>query len=181
MKNILVITTGGTIDAQPYQETPVDVSPLKNTMIPEALQILGLDEKCAVRPFCMKDSKYITHQDLQAIAQTIANEAENYAGFIITHGTDTAPENGRTLKKMLDELHITAKPVALTGAMQPLLNGTQPSSTAEIPQATSDGWANLHFAVSQISSQDAGVYVAFQDQMMPVEGLRKDFESKQFY
>ena len=177
MKKILVITTGGTIDAEPYEETPIDITPLKETMIPKALDILGLSEQCAMYKFCMKDSKDISQSDLEHIASIIEQNTQNYDGFLITHGTDTMPENGRALKTLLN----IEKPVALVGAMEPLLNGKSATSPEDINNATSDGWKNLHYAATHIMVQDAGVYVAAQEQMMPVDNLAKNFDLKQFY
>ncbi len=183
MKKILIIATGGTIDAEPYEVTPEDITPLKETMIPKALEILGLSNQCKVKEHCMEDSKNLTNDDLENIATLIAHNADKYEGFIITHGTDTAPENGRFLQDMIQK-YGAEKPVALVCSMQPLLNGKQPQSAADVNQPDPDmsgGWLTLKYAVQNVTQKEAGVYVGQDATLMPVDGLRKNFEEQCFY
>lgn len=180
MKKILVIATGGTIDAEPYEVTPVDITPLEHTMIPKALETLDLSDICDVHEFSMKDSKYIGIEEITQLTRLIEDKSEHYDHFIITHGTDATPPNGRMLKLLFEPSGITGKTIVFTGSMEPLLNGTQPTSAADIDSATSDGWKNLHYTINHIKKQPAGIYAGFDEKMMPIDKIRKDFKNKCF-
>jgi len=177
MKKILVIATGGTIDAEPYEVTPINVTPLEHTILPKALEILGLSEQCDVHEVCMKDSKYTNDDDMFAVGDIINAEKDNYDGFVVTMGTDIMVERMSWIKSALDHEDIS---VALTGAMQPLLNGEQPTSAHGRHHAQSDGWDNLHYAVTHIGKQPPGVYLAFHRSMHKTGEVEKDFANSEF-
>lgn len=63
------------------------------------------------------DSSNMTVNDWNRIAADIANEYDNFDGFIIFHGTDTMAYTASALSFMLENL---GKPVILTGSQIPL-------------------------------------------------------------
>lgn len=111
MKKIFVLHTGGTISMQaepngqvaPSQENPmIQISnPLEN------IEVTTLD-------FLNLPSPHITLENMMQLYQKIKQEAPNYDGFVITHGTDTLEETAY----FLDTMDIPQLPIVLTGAMR---------------------------------------------------------------
>jgi len=84
---------------------------------------------------------------------------------VITHGTDTMVETGRTVEQAFPELKI---PVVLTGAMTPL--GFEGS----------DGLQNLTETLMAAQLLTAGVYLVMHGQVFPVSKTRKDKDKATF-
>jgi L-asparaginase/Glu-tRNA(Gln) amidotransferase subunit D len=165
MAGILFILSGGTIDAEPYAATPKNITPLSESVVPQAVEAMGLAAGCRFQKWKMKDSKDFTDADMQELAQLVKESPEHTV--IITHGTDHMPQNSRRLAELLKG---TDKRVVFTGAMEPLSHG--PSS---------DGFGNLTTAITEAAGKTAGVHVVMHSQWFPPEGLRKHFETKTFY
>ena len=118
-KNILIINTGGTISsvksahgyepAQGYVASALAKIPalshpdMPNYVIKEYQPLL--------------DSSNMTVSDWNCIAADIANEYDNFDGFVIFHGTDTMAYTASALSFMLENL---SKAVILTGSQIPL-------------------------------------------------------------
>lgn len=118
-KNILILNTGGTISMvktahgyepkQGYVKTALANMPalahseMPNFVIKEYLPLL--------------DSSNMTVNEWNRIAVDIADEYENFDGFVIFHGTDTMAYTASALSFMLENL---SKPVILTGSQIPL-------------------------------------------------------------
>lgn len=118
-KKILIINTGGTISsvkssegyapAEGYVEAAMTLIPAFHH---SELPLYTIKE---YRP--LLDSSNITISDWNRIAQDIAQDYDNYDGFIIFHGTDTMAYTASALSFMLENL---SKPVILTGSQIPL-------------------------------------------------------------
>jgi L-asparaginase len=164
---ILLLSTGGTIEALNYVQTPENVSFGEGgiNVISSALQNMKLDGNCDFLPFVRKDSKDISEGDLQTIAALIKIDPRNH--IVITHGTDTMPQNSRTLQRLLQDC---PKTVVITGSMEPLLHGEQ-----------SDGYKNLKVSLERIGSLEKGVHVIMGGEIFNPIGLRKNFDKKEFY
>lgn len=165
---ILLITTGGTIDAEPYDQTPENVAVRTESLIPQALEMLGVSEGVDIFHWLQKDSKQVSTVDLENMANIIRQDDRQY--FIITHGTDAMPENSRQLKALLGG---SGKKVIVTGAMTPLSHGRQ-----------SDGYDNLKVAVETLQNPlhlPDNVAVVMGGKLWRTAGLAKNFETKEFY
>jgi L-asparaginase/Glu-tRNA(Gln) amidotransferase subunit D len=78
------------------------------------------------------DSVLLQPENWTALAQAIAARAGDYAGFIVSHGTDTLAYTASALSWMVGAL---AKPIVITGA--------QIAMRDPLAFQRSDGWANL--------------------------------------
>ncbi len=165
-KNILVIMTGGTIDAEAYDDTPRDIVPRETSVVPELMEAIGAAQKCEFEAWRMKDSKHLSEDELLELAEMIKVAKQRYV--LVTHGTDAMAENSRFVKQQLVDVD---KVVVFTGAMTPLAHG----------ESKSDGYANVIFVVDEMASLSSGVYVGMHGQWFAPDRLQKDFERKMFY
>ncbi len=149
---------GGTIDAAPYpdpKKPPSDVVPLrgKDSLVLEVARNISQKVDGVTLPEAdeerfVKDSKYITDEDIEAVADIIRKDSRRHV--IITHGTDAMAKNAAAMKQLLAG---AGKVVAFTGAMVPL------SMDGRLGHA-SDGRPALRFTIDHIARQADGVYIA---------------------
>jgi L-asparaginase/Glu-tRNA(Gln) amidotransferase subunit D len=173
-------TTGGTIDSQAYSDPvhpPRDATNDWFSYLPLTLQ--GIRDE--IRPdfpieleqMWTRDSKYIRERDIEKLAARIRADKKHDV-FVVTHGTDTMPENSRTMMKCLNGfLKEKNKTVIFTGSMLPLANGE-----------TSDGLSNLRFIIGHFDDPAVfppGVHVVMHAQVFSPVGLRKDLSKREFY
>ncbi|MGN0679402.1 MAG: asparaginase [Oscillospiraceae bacterium] len=115
MREILLITTGGTIACP---DTDEGRSPVKSAQ--SLLSKLNrLPEECeisAMSPFSL-DSTNMTPARWITLAEIIHENYERFDGFVITHGTDTLGYAAAALSCLIRR---SAKPVVLTGSMLPM-------------------------------------------------------------
>ncbi|KTC64831.1 L-asparaginase I [Legionella adelaidensis] len=118
-KNILILNTGGTISSV---KTSHGYEPVSGYVEKTLKQIPALFHE-EMPHFQIKeyspllDSSNMTLNEWNKIAADIAEEYENYDGFVIFHGTDTMAYTASVLSFMLENLK---KPVILTGSQIPL-------------------------------------------------------------
>ncbi len=125
MQPVLIIYTGGTIGMEKsadgiYQPTDGFEALAKRTIAPAIWQQMPPHQYLEISPAI--DSSDITPQHWQQLAEIIIKHYDNYAGFIILHGTDTMAYTASMLSFMLGSLD---KTVILTGSQIPL---TEPCS-----------------------------------------------------
>jgi L-asparaginase/Glu-tRNA(Gln) amidotransferase subunit D len=157
-QRILLIRTGGTIDAVAYAD-PINPPKIVTSVAQGDSQVNALvktldgaaDIDChmwdkAEEGRFIKDSQEFKADDIQALADII--KADNHRYFILTHGTDDLAKNTQSLKQALGD---TDKVVAVAGAMVPL-SMTKDGDTNAVKPA-------LQYAVNEITKQPAGVYV----------------------
>lgn len=154
--SIVVIMTGGTIDAEPYETTPDRVTPLAHSVIPDVVRKMGYPENyCDFYPWIMKDSQEFTQAEISELADII--RADDRRNFVITHGTDAMKENALLLDGYLKN---SKKIVFFVGAMEPLKHGD-----------ASDGPANLKKAldtIGQVKEQvGEGVFIIGRGEIAP--------------
>lgn len=169
--DILLIATGGTIAAEPYEQTPKDVTVRNNYRVMGELPGMAPNQWVRVVDFAIKDSKHLTPMDIAAMARTISEAKE--AKVLITHGTDAMAPNARALLAVLKEHYPDAlkKTVIFTGAMQPLAHG---------PEA-SDGYANLRDSVARLNSEALqGVWMMMGGEILDPERTDKDMAQGRF-
>lgn len=113
MKNILLISTGGTIASKPTDSglTPQLSSSQLLEFVPE---ISGICNFSGIQLFSL-DSTNITPHHWVKIAETIRTNYDDFDGFVITHGTDTLSYTAAALSYMIQNCR---KPVVLTGSQK---------------------------------------------------------------
>ena len=156
-KKILVLHTGGTISMQADASGAVVTSsdnPMNHVSNPlEGIQVHALD-------FCNLPSPHIKPKHMLALYQKIKEEAANYDGVVITHGTDTLEETAY----FLDTMEVPHMPIVLTGAMR---------SSNELG---SDGVYNYLSALrvaSDDKAADKGVLVVMNDEIHAAKYVTK--------
>ena len=156
-KKILVLHTGGTISMQADTSGAVVTSsdnPMNHVSNPlEGIQVHTLD-------FFNLPSPHIKPKHMLALYQKIKEEAANYDGVVITHGTDTLEETAY----FLDTMEIPRIPIVLTGAMR---------SSNELG---SDGVYNYLSALrvaSDDKATDKGVLVVMNDEIHAAKYVTK--------
>ena len=156
-KKILVLHTGGTISMQADASGAVVTSsdnPMNHVSNPlEGIQVYALD-------FFNLPSPHIKPKHMLALYQKIKEEADNYDGVVITHGTDTLEETAY----FLDTMEVPHMPIVLTGAMR---------SSNELG---SDGVYNYLSALrvaSDDKAADKGVLVVMNDEIHAAKYVTK--------
>jgi len=156
-KKILVLHTGGTISMQADATGAVVTSqdnPMNHVSNPlEGIEVHTLD-------FFNLPSPHIKPNHMLALYHKIKEEADNYDGVVITHGTDTLEETAY----FLDTMKIPPIPIVLTGAMR---------SSNELG---SDGVYNYLSALrvaSDDKSADKGVLVVMNDEIHAAKYVTK--------
>lgn len=145
MKNLLVISTGGTIASAMGENglTPTfDVNQLLE-FIPASVKAL-----CSIsgKHIMNIDSTNMNPELMKKIAQAIHEEYDAYECFLITHGTDTMAYTAAALTYMLQNIK---KPVVITG------------SQLSIGAAYTDAKMNVVDAITFALEGRPGVYIAF--------------------
>ena len=156
-KKILVLHTGGTISMQADASGAVVTSqdnPMNHVTNPlKGIEVHTLD-------FFNLPSPHIKPKHMIALYHKIKEEADNYDGVVITHGTDTLEETAY----FLDTMKIPNMPIVLTGAMR---------SSNELG---SDGVYNYLSALrvaSDDKSADKGVLVVMNDEIHAAKYVTK--------
>ena len=156
-KKILVLHTGGTISMQADASGAVVTSsdnPMNHVSNPlNGIQVHTLD-------FFNLPSPHIKPKHMLALYQKIKEEADNYDGVVITHGTDTLEETAY----FLDTMEVPHMPIVLTGAMR---------SSNELG---SDGVYNYLSALrvaSDDKAADKGVLVVMNDEIHAAKYVTK--------
>jgi len=158
MKNILFLTTGGTIACEETEEGLIP-SLSGQDLIERVPEIKTLC-KITVTDVCKLDSSNLQPENWSKWAKLIGDNYTKYDGFVITHGTDTMAYTSSALSNMLVNL---GKPVVLTGSQVP------------INLANSDARSNLELAFTIASSNLFGVFIAFGNKVIKGECAKKIF------
>ena len=115
---ILIIYTGGTIgmieDSVSGSLRPFDFSHLMENVPKVKMLNYEIDNIQFHPPI---DSSDMNPARWQEIARSIADNYDNYDGFVVLHGTDTMAYTASALSFMLDNLQ---KPVIITGSQLPI-------------------------------------------------------------
>ncbi len=139
-----MLGTGGTIACVPSENGLVPALDGKTLvkMVPELAGLCHIDYKQILN----LDSSNIAPKHWQIIANALAENYDNYDGFVITHGTDTMAYSAAALSWMVQGCQ---KPVVFTGAQLPI--------TAQ----GTDAKANVYNAFLVATSQAQGICLAF--------------------
>ena len=115
---ILIVYTGGTIgmieDAATKALRPFDFSHLMEN-VPKVKKLDYVIDNIQFQTPIDSSDMDITHW--QSIVRSIADNYDNYDGFVVLHGTDTMAYTASALSFMLQNLR---KPVIITGSQLPI-------------------------------------------------------------
>ena len=152
MEELLIVTTGGTID-KVYFDDKSDFQ-VGEPQIGRILQELGVAFRFTVIGLLRKDSLHINQDDRELLRAAIAAQPARHV--LVTHGTDTMVETARILASIVD------KTIVLTGALNPArFRG-------------SDAEFNIGTAVGAVQSLPPGVYIAMNGLVFPWDKVRKN-------
>ena len=158
MDNLLIVTTGGTID-KVYFDDKSDFQ-VGEPQIGRILEELGVAFRFSVIPILRKDSLHIDAADRALVRATI--EAQDTRHVLVTHGTDSMVETARVLAA------IAGKTIVLTGALNPArFRG-------------SDAEFNIGCAVGAVQSLPPGVYIAMNGRIWDPAKVRKNVDANRF-
>ncbi|WP_024891263.1 asparaginase domain-containing protein [Luteimonas huabeiensis] len=158
MEELLIVTTGGTID-KVYFDDKSDYQ-VGEPQIGRILEELGVAFRFRVIPILRKDSLHLTDADRALVRSTILAQPARHV--LITHGTDSMVETARALASIPD------KTIVLTGALNPArFRG-------------SDAEFNIGTAVGAVQSLPAGVYIAMNGRIWDPARVRKNVEANRF-
>ncbi len=122
MKNILFITTGGTIASE------LTENGLTPGLTPDELlrYVPGLERICRIgcEQLMNLDSTDMTPSNWLSIAGAIEENYDRYDGFVVSHGTDTMAYTAAALSYLIQG---SPKPIILTGAQRPIAFDTTDS------------------------------------------------------
>ena len=158
MKNIILISTGGTIEKTYCELSGIlnnDVSVLDIML--SRLDLLGIEiERLALMN---KDSLDMSEDDHTLIAATAIRGSHTHDGVVVVHGTDRLTTTGEKVLAMEEPL---GGPIVFTGAMRPYaLRNT-------------DAMQNLVEALLAVQLCQKGVYVAMHNKVLAFPGVEKD-------
>ena len=158
MDNLLIVTTGGTID-KVYFDAKSDYQ-VGEPQIGRILQELVVALRFHVIPLLRKDSLFVDDADRQLLRATIAAQAEQQV--LVTHGTDSMVQTATVLAD------IPGKTIVLTGALNPArFEG-------------SDAEFNIGCAVGAVQSLPPGVYIAMNGRIWDPRKVRKNVDANRF-
>ena len=158
MEELLIVTTGGTID-KVYFDDKSDFQ-VGEPQIGRILQDLGVAFRFSVIGLLRKDSLHINQDDRELLRAAIA--AQPMTHVLVTHGTDTMVETARVLATVPD------KTIVLTGALNPArFRG-------------SDAEFNIGTAVGAVQSLPPGVYIAMNGRIWDPLKVRKNVAANRF-
>ena len=158
MEQLLIVTTGGTID-KIYFDDKSDYQ-VGEPQIGRILEELGVAFRFQVIPIIRKDSLHITMEDRELIRATIAAQPTKHV--LLTHGTDSMVETAKVLSSIAD------KTIVLTGALNPArFRG-------------SDAEFNIGTAVGAVQSLPPGVYIAMNGRIWDPTKVRKNVAANRF-
>ena len=147
-KNILLLTTGGTIASMPGGE---GLEPHRSDVMERELEQLRTYYEITVQDVLCLDSSNIRSQEWQLIARTVFENRDAFDGIVISHGTDTMAYTASAVTYMLPGINL---PVVFTGSQLPLAD------------MLSDGPDNLRTAFAMAACGAPGVFLAFDRKIM---------------
>lgn len=166
MRNVTLITTGGTIE-KTYDEQSGQLDN-RRSIVRRMLRRLRLEDTTVrIIELMSKDSLVMTDADRRQILQVVhatvaaagAGSLDAAGGIVILHGTDTLCLTGDLLAR---EIPTPPIPIVLTGAMRPY------------EMTRSDALQNLTEALFAAGTLSPGVYATAHGRSLKFPGVRKD-------
>ncbi len=164
MKDIIVITTGGTIEKTYDEETGILMN--RHSQLRSMMKKIRLPyTRITQQELLCKDSLEMTDKDRQAILKSVESYLFQDRPIVILHGTDTMAVTAQYIYDNIRELHV---PVVFTGAMRPF--GFE----------NSDAIQNFTEALMACSLLKPGVYISMHNEIHTLPGVRKNREKRTF-
>jgi L-asparaginase len=163
MNKIAIIYMGGTFGCVGSPLAPMPADEFIGKL--QALSPSLTTAQCAyfAAP-CIKDSSELHAADWLELSAFILDLRAEFQRFILIHGTDSLSYAGA----MLHHVFATDLQLIITGSQSPLLEPHGRHLNTD-----SDAWDNLSFALEQTAKLDAGVYIAFQQQIFAANSCYK--------
>lgn len=158
MADILVLTTGGTIDKLYFDA--LSEYQIGDSVVDRLLATARVTKPFRVHGLMRKDSLDLDDADRAAIVTAAMDAPERQ--IIITHGTDTMTKTAKALAG------ITNKTIVLFGALAPARF------------AESDATFNLGMAFAAAQFAPPGVWIAMNGTIFPADRVRKDRAANAF-
>ncbi len=158
MADILVLTTGGTIDKLYFDA--LSEYQIGDSVVDRLLATARVSKPFRVQGLMRKDSLELDDADRSTIARAAAEAPERQ--IVITHGTDTMTETAKALAG------IAGKTIVLVGALAPARF------------ADSDATFNLGMAFATAQIAPAGVWIAMNGTVFAADRVRKDRAANAF-
>ena len=152
MADILILTTGGTIDKVYFDA--LSEFQVGDTMVHRLMEVGLVRLDVRVQEICRKDSLELDDADRAALRSAIVAAPE--ARIVITHGTDTMTDTAAVLKD------VAGKTICMVGALSPARF------------AESDASFNLGMAFGVVQSATPGIYIAMNGTVFDAQKVRKD-------
>ncbi|MEJ0008246.1 MAG: asparaginase domain-containing protein [Steroidobacteraceae bacterium] len=149
---ILVLTTGGTIDKQYFDQ--LSKYEITESIVSRLLDVARVRHPYEVQEVLRKDSLDITDEDRAQLVEHV--RLAMFSRIVITHGTDTMTSSARALASLAD------KTIVLTGALAP----------ARFSE--SDAAFNLGMAFATAQTAAPGVYIAINGSVFRGDEVVKD-------
>ncbi|HBL30773.1 MAG TPA: asparaginase [Acidobacteria bacterium] len=168
MRNVILITTGGTIE-KTYDEFSGELAN-RQSIVRRMLSELRLEDT-HVEPLDVmsKDSLEMTDDDRARIVEAVrsqgAVEESAATGIVVLHGTDRLAATG---ERLLAEIPSPRIPIVLTGAMRPF------------EMKHSDALQNLTEALFATGLLPPGIYCVAHGRALRFPGVCKDLERGTF-
>lgn len=157
MRNILILTTGGTIASV---QSPDGLVPgMSSEQLRNHLPQIGSDIAIDIMELFHIDSTDMTAAHWLKIIDAIRDNYDAYDGFVICHGTDTMAYTAAVLSYMIQN---SEKPIVLTGAQKPI--------GFEITDAKSNLQDSILYAADSLSH---GVQIVFAGKVIAGTHARK--------
>ena len=167
MQDIVVITTGGTIE-KTYDESDGSLANRESIIKARIMSRLRLPyTNLQVFSVMSKDSLFMTDDDRALLMHFIKSQFEKNAPIVVLHGTDTMAVSAERCFSEFESLPIPV-PVVFTGAMKPL--GFEDS----------DALQNVTEALCSCKLLAPGVFLSFHGRIFKVPGVRKNRERGTF-
>lgn len=156
MKNILLISTGGTIGSSNSEQGLMPLLTYKEILA--KVPNIDIDTKVHGLQLMNIDSGNINPNHWLKIVNEIKNKYEDFDGFVITHGTDTLSYTSAALSYLIQN---PKKPIVLTGSQTPIsFEGT-------------DAVSNLSRSIALASYGVGGVFIVFDNKAILGTEARK--------
>jgi L-asparaginase len=158
MEEILIITTGGTID-KVYFDAKSDYQ-VGSTIIGKMLADAHVTHPFQILEVLQKDSLELDDRDRQLILDTV--RASPNRKIVITHGTDTMTDTAQWLCEIPD------RTIVMTGSLAPARF------------AESDALFNIGMAMASVQSLEPGVYIAMNGTIFRAKDVTKNRDKNRF-
>ena len=152
MDDILVLTTGGTIDKDYFDA--LSEYQIGGSMAARLLEVARVTQPYRIQEVMRKDSLDMSDADRHRLHEVVNAAPERR--IVITHGSDTMTETARVLAG------IPGKSIVLVGALSPARF------------AESDAAFNLGMAFACCQAAQPGTYITMNGTVFPAREVAKD-------